>query len=58
MKYSARFTANTRVIRYVVIKDRKTDVFVPQSSPLACLNLQCLFDLHLFERALWWRALE
>ena len=44
MKYSARLTADTRVIRCIVIKDRNTDVFVPQLSPLACLNLQCLFD--------------
>ena len=29
MKYSTRFTANTRVIRCVVIKDCNTDVFVP-----------------------------
>ena len=44
MKHSARFTANARVIRFVVTKDRNADVFMPQSSPLACLYLQCLFD--------------
>ena len=30
MKLSARFTANTRVKRGVVIKDRNADVFMPQ----------------------------
>ena len=30
MKNSAWFTANTRVIRYVAIKDRKAEVFRPQ----------------------------
>ena len=30
MKYSARLTADTRVRRCDVIKDRNTDVFVPQ----------------------------
>ena len=30
MKYSARLTADARVIRCVVIKDRNAQVFVPQ----------------------------
>ena len=30
MKYSGWFTANTRVIKGVVIKDRNADVFMPQ----------------------------
>ena len=30
MKHSARFRANTRVTRGVVVKDRNADVFMPQ----------------------------
>ena len=30
MKHYARFTANTRVIEGVVIKDRNADVLMPQ----------------------------
>ena len=33
-------TADTRVIRCVVIKDRNTDVFMPQLSSPACFDLQ------------------
>ena len=40
MEHSARFTANTLVVRGVVIKYRKADVFMPQRSTLACFNLQ------------------
>ena len=30
VKHSVRFTANTRVVGCVVIKDRNVDVFMPQ----------------------------
>ena len=43
MKYSARFTAHTRVIGYVLIKDRNADVLTPKLPPLPCLNLEYLF---------------
>ena len=43
-KSSAWLRANTSVIRSIIIEDRNFDVFVPERSPLARLNLQCLLD--------------
>ena len=44
MKPFAWLTANTCVMRSVVIKDRNAEVYMPQRSSLACLNLQRLFN--------------
>ena len=56
MKFSARFTANTRVIRCVVFKDRKTDVFITpnvfvrlfQSSMIALLTREVVAAANCF----------